>query len=162
MNTNGKMKAIKQARAIRAADEIEKRFAVAAKPVQKRKIKAVSIRQPWASMIAAGDKTIETRTWPTRYRGELLICSSKGPICRQLSGLPYGKALATARLADCRPMTPTDEPAARCGWYDGAWAWVLEDIRAIERPFDVKGQLGIYEVEIEVDRITKLTGKNGS
>jgi len=46
-------------------------------------------------------------------------------------------------------LTVDDERAARCGWYDGAWAWVLEDIRAIERPFEVKGQLGIFTVEIK-------------
>ena len=144
MNTQGTGK---QAKAIRAGAQIEKRFAEPVPETKTRTIKAVSIRQPWASMIAADSKTIETRSWYTGYRGELLICSSKGPICKALSGLPYGKAVAVANLADCRPMTPSDEQAARCGWYDGAYAWVLEDIRAIE-PFDVKGRLGIFTVEV--------------
>lgn len=36
-------------------------------------MKALTVRQPWASLIAAGVKTIETRSWSTRYRGPLAI-----------------------------------------------------------------------------------------
>lgn len=42
-------------------------------------MKAVSVRQPWAAMIAQGHKPIETRTWSTRHRGELLIVASRLP-----------------------------------------------------------------------------------
>lgn len=41
-------------------------------------MKALSIKQPWASLVATGIKNIECRTWKTNYRGEILICSSKG------------------------------------------------------------------------------------
>ena len=40
-------------------------------------MKALTIRQPWASLIAAGMKTIETRGWSTRYWGPLLIHAGK-------------------------------------------------------------------------------------
>ncbi len=36
-------------------------------------MKALTVRQPWASLIAAGVKTIETRSWSTKYRGPLAI-----------------------------------------------------------------------------------------
>jgi hypothetical protein len=36
-------------------------------------VKALTIRQPWASLIAMGVKTIETRSWSTNYRGPLAI-----------------------------------------------------------------------------------------
>jgi hypothetical protein len=42
------------------------------------KIKAVSLWQPWASMVPPpGPKSLETRGWDTSYRGPLLICASK-------------------------------------------------------------------------------------
>lgn len=41
----------------------------------------LSVRQPWASLIAWGDKTIEHRSWETPYRGPLLIHASGRPIC---------------------------------------------------------------------------------
>lgn len=40
------------------------------------KIKAISVLQPWASLIALGHKKIETRSWNTKYRGPLLIHAS--------------------------------------------------------------------------------------
>ena len=36
-------------------------------------INAITIRQPWAWLIAAGHKTVENRTWTTKHRGPLLI-----------------------------------------------------------------------------------------
>lgn len=41
------------------------------------KMKAISLWEPWASLIRTGAKTYETRSWATSYRGELLICASK-------------------------------------------------------------------------------------
>lgn len=40
-------------------------------------MKALSIKQPWASLIALGLKDVENRTWPTHYRGRILIHASK-------------------------------------------------------------------------------------
>ena len=106
------------------------------------KVKAISVKEPWAGMIRRGEKTIETRTWKTTHRGWLLICASKTPRTA-LSG----KAVAVAKLVDCRPMTYADLPAACCDLYYGAQAWILEDVKAIE-PFPVSGQLSLYDVEI--------------
>lgn len=105
-------------------------------------MKAISLKQPWANLIAEGKKTIETRTWPTKHRGDLLIVSSK-----KSNIPPAGFAVCVVRVADCRPMTKEDETAACCELYPGAWAWILEDIRPIQ-PYPVKGQLGIYQVLI--------------
>lgn len=41
-------------------------------------VKALSIRQPWASLIVLGIKDIENRTWATRQRGTILVHASKG------------------------------------------------------------------------------------
>lgn len=40
-------------------------------------MKAISLWQPWAALIAVGAKTIETRSWGTNYRGPLLIHAAK-------------------------------------------------------------------------------------
>jgi len=108
-------------------------------------MKAISLHQPWASWIAEGKKTIETRLWPTKYRGDLLIVSTKKPI---IGDLPSGQALCVARVVNCRPMTKTvlEEKKAMCNWVSGLYAWELEDIRPIE-PFEVKGKQGFYEVD---------------
>lgn len=40
-------------------------------------MKAITIRQPWASLIAFGDKIYETRSWSTKYRGPVAIHAGK-------------------------------------------------------------------------------------
>ena len=41
-------------------------------------MKAITLTQPWASLVAVGAKTIETRSWSTNYRGPLAIHAAKG------------------------------------------------------------------------------------
>jgi len=124
-------------------------------------MKAISVKQPWANFIADGEKTIETRTWSTNYRGSLLIVSSKNPDLENFPEMevegngPYGYAVAVADLVDCRPMEPEDAEDAGCECYENAVAWVLENIKKIE-PFPVKGSLGVYEVEVPEGAIVEL------
>jgi hypothetical protein len=114
-------------------------------------MKALSVKQPWANMIAYGEKTIETRTWATDYRGDILIVSSRNPPIQ-----PAGCAVAIATIVDCRDMTRADELAARCPIYANAKAWVLENVRRLE-PFPVKGSLGIYEAAVTEDQLKSAT-----
>lgn len=41
-------------------------------------MKALTITQPWASLIAIGAKRFETRSWSTNYRGPIAIHAAKG------------------------------------------------------------------------------------
>jgi hypothetical protein len=109
-----------------------------------RKIKAISLHQPWASMVAQGRKTIETRKWATQYRGDLLIVSTKKP---KFHDYPLGQALCIVRVVGCWEMRVQDERAAMCGWKYGLYAWQLENIRKIE-PFPVTGRQRFYYVEL--------------
>ena len=106
-------------------------------------MKALSVKQPWAELIARGEKTIETRVWCTAYRGPLLIVASKRP-----DVWATGCAIAVVDLVDCRPMAKADEGAALCGRWAGAKAWVLENPRRVE-PTPVRGWPGIYNVDLD-------------
>lgn len=119
-------------------------------------MKALSVKQPWASLIATGHKTIETRTWKTNYRGPILICSSlqRDKVATawwsvtypSLSTSPVGVCMCTAELVDCRPMVDEDQQVAMCGM--APYAWVLANVKVVE-PKPIKGKLGLYEVEWE-------------
>lgn len=111
-------------------------------------MKALSVKQPWANMIASGEKTIETRTWMTPYRGQVLIVSSKQPHIE-----PAGCAVAVVTVTDCRPMTRRDERAACCRVYPNAKAWVLEKIRRVQ-PIPVRGALGLFDCSLEIEDLT--------
>lgn len=102
--------------------------------------KALSVKQPWASLIASGEKTIEVRSRRTKFRGRVLICVSKRPV---MDGLPAGVAICTVELVDCRPLEPADERLSGVGHMDDQWAWILRDARPVEH-FAVSGQLGLF------------------
>ena len=111
----------------------------------RRVLKALSVQQPFANLIADGSKTIEIRSKGTTHRGPLLIVSSKRPDLP-----PAGCAIAVVNLVDSRPMTVADERAAMGKRpTGGATAWVLTLIDRIE-PQPVKGQLGLFEVPIRI------------
>jgi hypothetical protein len=106
-------------------------------------MKAVSIKQPWASLIAMGIKTLEVRAWPTDHRGPLLICSSRRPI---INGHRHGSALCVVKVVDCRAMTRRDVPFACVDkFYPKHFVWVLRDVKLIE-PFSVVGQLRLFDI----------------
>lgn len=99
-------------------------------------MKAITIFQPFASLIATGAKRIETRGWPTKYRGELAIHAGKTTpawvaelmsepselreICakylgwggidgRSLHDMPTGVIVATCELANCIEIGPSPQ-----------------------------------------------------
>jgi activating signal cointegrator 1 len=86
-------------------------------------IKALTLRQPWASLVAEGVKTIETRSWCTSHRGRIAIHAGQryhdgewnldlgrathricGGFERYPDALPRGAIIASAVLVDCVPI----------------------------------------------------------
>lgn len=108
-------------------------------------IRAITVQQPWASLIASGRKTIELRTWPTRHRGPLLIHSASrvSPDLREYVDerlMPLSTMLAVVELADVRPSGPDDGPPACITerfWHEwwtpgaGLWSWELRNVRRL-------------------------------
>jgi len=105
-------------------------------------MKAISIKEPWISMILDGKKTIETRPWFPSYRGYLLLCASKTPESEN-----SGNAVGVAYLYKVATMTQNHVKDACCDVYPNACSLFLKDIRKI-KPFLVKGSLGIFDVNL--------------
>jgi hypothetical protein len=66
-------------------------------------MKALTMTQPWASLVAIGENTIETRSWSTRYRGPIAIHAAKRfpPEARALCATsPFRETLAGAGYTD--------------------------------------------------------------
>lgn len=126
-------------------------------------MKALSIRQPWASLIVSGIKKVENRTRPTKYRGPLLIHAAAkydstghavlvGPDSRLLTrdeklALIWGRAfyktggaiIGQADLVGC----VQDHPSS---WAEpGAWHWVLANAKAFDKPVSYPGRLGLFD-----------------
>lgn len=43
-------------------------------------MKAITIKQPWAQLVVDGIKDIENRTWPTKFRGRVLVHAGATPV----------------------------------------------------------------------------------
>lgn len=119
-------------------------------------MKALAVRQPWASAIMDGVKTIELRTWKTDYRGPLAIVASGKP-CKMEDGeiLPAGGIIGTVDLVDIRPLVPSDWKGACvykkdivAGVYSRHYAWVLKNPRPLDTMIPCKGKLHLFEVEL--------------
>ena len=113
-------------------------------------VPALSVRQPWAWAIVAGIKTVENRSWATRYRGRLLIHSSgrfdrEGvETLRRMRGfvLPdefeLGALIGEVRLVDVVTN-------ARSRWaIDGQYHWLLDRPRQKRVAVRCVGQLGLF------------------
>lgn len=134
-------------------------------------MKALTVWQPHATLIAAGVKRIETRGWETSYREDLLIHAAKKwdkeieailerptmkpllklPGVEHTDTLPRGAVVAVARLMDCIQMTPdyiaaqTQQERNAGVWSVGRFGWVLEDVRPLAVPFATLGAQGLWE-----------------
>ena len=83
------------------------------------KMKAITIKQPWATLIAVGEKKFETRSWKTAHRGQLAIHAGKSidkdayeefeDVLKRhgynsIKDLPTGVVLATVDLIECHQV----------------------------------------------------------
>ena len=132
-------------------------------------MKALTLTQPWATLVAIGAKRYETRSWYTAYRGPLAIHAAKSfpkwarALCdKEPFGsilwsqnyrwhtLPLGKILATCRLVRCVPTAnmPCTLPGNEEAFGDftiGRYAWELTEVVMLLEPIPTRGMLGLWE-----------------
>lgn len=122
-------------------------------------MKAVTVCQPYAHLIATSEKRVENRTWPTRYRGPVLIHAGKSRawLCGDSPSpdMAFGALVAVAQLVDCIDVRDIRAGADCCDKYpwiyghkhtEGPWCWVLADVRRFDVPVPWKGALGLFDV----------------
>ncbi|MFE4671051.1 ASCH domain-containing protein [Streptomyces sp. NPDC056723] len=115
-------------------------------------MKALTIKQPWAGLIAHGDKTTENRTWvlPERHVGTRILIHAGAAYdntARHLGNeldawqLTPSAIVAVATLTGCHfsdglCCTPWGEP--------GVYHWTLDDVVVLPEPVPAKGALGLW------------------
>lgn len=136
-------------------------------------IKALTIQQPYAHYIIHGDesgdrKDVENRTWPTKYRGPLLIHAGVGRDYVRRGGKTvrpewvFGAIVGIVEVTECFGLL------ARMGvtmyrqavlakphdlrWAEGPWCWRLADPRPLAEPVPCKGKLGLWAPDAETMR----------
>jgi hypothetical protein len=142
-------------------------------------MKAISLIQPYATLIMMGYKLLETRSWQTSHRGTLAIHASAGkpawarqvcltdPHIRAIlhkhgmsfdgPAMPRGAILGTVGVRGIHPineglianLSPLE---IACGDYSmpGRFAWELFGAVPLNEPIACRGALSVWEVPTEV------------
>lgn len=129
--------------------------------------KALSLTEPWATLMMMGEKNIETKSWRTSFRGPVAIHAAKAmPIyAKAFSTSPEvlaaflrhdlpqwfqpGKILCIRSLIDCVPTEDVGNllaPERQFGNYSaGRYAWIFaSEIELIIPPIEARGALGLW------------------
>ena len=134
-------------------------------PIENR-IRAISLWQPWAGAMALGIKKQETRSWITKVRGEVVICSTKKSVPKDLYPFSYGAfsdsfgvmdlkgyALCIVEIYDCIQINGSNKPTGsefHWGDYtDGRYAWMTRNLRRI-KPVPIKGGQGFFYLDKKI------------
>lgn len=115
-------------------------------------MKALSVRQPWAELIASGRKNVEVRSWHTLHRGPLLVCA--GAAWHRLGVELHGRvgergvAVCVVDLVDCCALVVDHAPRAclDVSSYVAHWAWVLANPRRVQ-PLPIRGRLMLFDID---------------
>jgi hypothetical protein len=138
-------------------------------------MKALTLRQPWATLLAGGEKKIETRSWTTQHRGRVAIHASKAweqadydlsylhVFARSLmrlgfddpKGLPTGMIIGSGLLMDVKPTREvrgdvTMQEYSFGNYETGRWAWLFVDLVMFKVPVPCRGMQGLWTVPPEV------------
>lgn len=130
-------------------------------------MKTLTMKQPWAQLLVEGHKKIETRSWNTSFRGELLIHSSKKfyfsdmQICEvdehykraipDYTKLATGAIIGSVLITDCVRAedirgTLSAAELAFGNYSDGHFAWITARPRLFKNPImNVNGALSLWE-----------------
>lgn len=127
-------------------------------------MKVITIKQPYASLIANGLKEYEFRTWKTKYRGDILIHSGKNidiEAMKKFAHLdleyPIGCIIAKAKITDCIPVDDDVRKMLKLKkslvyeniinkneWV--GYGFKLENIEKIN-PIKINGKLSLWDYE---------------
>ena len=136
----------------------------------RKQMQALTIQEPWASLLVKGKKQFETRDWQRNYRGLLAIHAGKqsvhpfdyplglseilddSKITQDNLNNNKGKIIAIATLKEIHLMTDKfineqSELERLTGfWEPGLYAWELTNIKPLSEPIAARGMPGLWEV----------------
>ncbi len=129
-------------------------------------LRVMSLYQPWATLMAIGEKVFETRSWSTRYRGLVAIHAAKSTLCDDMrteryyaaalaneGPLPHGEVVAVGRLHDVQRTEITggflkhhhcDSEIAFGDYSSGRFAWAFPDVWRLKEPIKFSSHQGLF------------------
>jgi len=132
-------------------------------------MKCLSISQPFSDLIIKKKKTIELRSWNTKFRGEFLIHAPKKlrrSDCKRLkikeSSLVTGAIIGKAEIYDVKKYNSAKDVKqdfkshlASDKFLNKKYGFLLKNVKAFRIPIPSNGKLGFFDVELEKLKIKK-------
>ena len=126
-------------------------------------MKCLSVSQPYADLIVKGKKTIELRTWNTKFRGEFLVHAPfkiKKDACKNLgideTKLRTGVIIGKAKIYDVKTYASITELKmdyqkhfASEEFLHHKYGFLLRNPKEFRIPIPFKGSLGFFNVKLE-------------
>lgn len=127
-------------------------------------MKAITLWQPWASLIVFGPKRVENRTWRPKYlelpcriaihAGAKDERHVSAPVLDVIAGLPpahwHNSAILGTALLTKIVHSAEGLPENQQMWFAGPIGWVLEDVRPLRSPVPCKGAQGLWDLPTDV------------
>ena len=138
-------------------------------------MKALSVKQPWASLIIGGIKDVENRTWQVTDLPATVLIHTGVSIDRDavdflendlsemgfktinnilmgnipdFQDMPRSAILGYATIEQCAQNYPSDWASP------GQFHWVIKDVHVFDQPITgIRGQLGLYNYQIDTDNL---------
>jgi hypothetical protein len=126
-------------------------------------MKAITLVQPYATLIIDKRKRIETRSWPTRHHSEIAIHAGakvNREACLRFGydpdAIPRGAVLGIATLTECVQFPHRKAPPDQYGDFTpGRYGFLLADVRAFSKPIPAKGKLSLWNWDHKPSALVK-------
>ena len=133
------------------------------------KLKVLTLRQPWATLVAEGIKKYEFRSWKTNYRGKVLIHAGTGIDKEDMKKyenmnlkFPSRRIIAIVEIEDCLELDEqlnkkiiAEKNVAYGNKIRTGYAWKLKNVKKINYGKEVNGQLGLWNIDLDEKEIVK-------
>lgn len=129
------------------------------------KLKVLTLKQPWATLVAEGIKKYEFRSWKTKYRGKLLIHAGTGidkEAMKKYKNMnlefPSRRIIAVVEIEDCLELDEklnkkiiAEKNIAYGSKIRTGYAWKLKNVKKLDYDKEVNGKLGLWNYNLEED-----------
>lgn len=132
-------------------------------------MKVLTLKQPWATLVAEGIKKYEFRSWKTNYRGKILIHAGSGIDKEKMKKFdklkltyPSKRILAIVEIEDCLEIDDelnrkiiSEKNIAYGNKKRSGYAWKLTNVEKVNYDYEINGKLGLWNLEIDENIINK-------
>ena len=126
-------------------------------------MKVLTLKQPWATLVAEGIKKYEFRSWKINYRGKVLIHAGVGIDKEEMEKFknmnlefPSRRILAEVEIEDCLELDDNlnkkiinENNIAYGSKYRTGYAWKLKNVKKLDINKEINGKLGLWNIDLK-------------